>query len=69
MIYLLGCVYWFGSVDKFFLLVPVMPLILSLIYILRTMGDDKELAALKVEREKLETIKSIKGLRKELEEE
>ena len=61
----------FGSSAGYYIprLIPVLPLILSLIYIWRTMGDDKKLAALKVEKEKLETIKSIKELRKELGEE
>ena len=58
-----------GEVQPIFL-VLLLPLILSLIYIWRTINfDDQSLAALKVEREKLETIKRIKELRKELGEE
>ena len=69
--YLVGHVYGFRfNGDELLLLVPVLPLILSLIYIWRTMEFyDQGLAALKVEKEKLETIKSIKELRKELGEE
>jgi len=50
--------------------VPALISFLTLIYIWKTIKfDDQELAALKAEKEKLETIKSIKELRKELGEE
>ena len=60
----------FFNEEYWLLIVPSLSLILSLIYIWRTMEFyDQGLAALKVEKEKLETIKSMKELRKEIGEE
>ena len=70
LMYLAGYVYGFGYSEEMTLLVPVLPLILSLIYIWRTIKvNDQGLAALKVEKEKLKTIKRIKELHKEIGEE